>query len=75
MNLGLICVPGPCIDYVVLHELCHLKVHNHGKAFYRLLDMHMPDWRAVKGRLTPWLNWHCGEMPHNRSPAHSDAST
>ncbi|MFC0154479.1 M48 family metallopeptidase [Xanthomonas dyei] len=51
LNLGLICVPGPCIDYVVLHELCHLKVHSHGKPFYRLLDMHMPDWRAVKGRL------------------------
>ncbi|WAT14149.1 M48 family metallopeptidase [Xanthomonas fragariae] len=51
LNLGLIRVPGACIDYVILHELCHLKVHHHGKAFYRLLDAHMPDWRRTKQRL------------------------
>ncbi|MCE4373557.1 SprT family zinc-dependent metalloprotease [Xanthomonas hortorum] len=51
LNLGLIRVPGTCIDYVILHELCHLKIHNHGKAFYRLLDAHMPGWREIKQRL------------------------
>ncbi|MCL1525559.1 M48 family metallopeptidase [Xanthomonas nasturtii] len=51
LNLALIRVPSACIDYVILHELCHLKFHNHGKAFYRLLDAHMPDWRNVKMRL------------------------
>jgi predicted metal-dependent hydrolase len=51
LNVGLVRVPRECIDYVLLHELCHLKVHNHGRAFYRLLDRHLPDWRQVKLRL------------------------
>lgn len=51
LNLGLVRVPTECIDYVLLHELCHLRVHNHGRAFYRLLDMHLPDWRRIKSRL------------------------
>ena len=39
------------IDYVVLHELCHLKEHNHGPRFFKLLDKHMPQWRKRKTRL------------------------
>ena len=38
LNLKLIQVPKPYIDYVVLHELCHLREPHHGQAFYRLLD-------------------------------------
>jgi predicted metal-dependent hydrolase len=51
LNVGLVRVPRECIDYVLLHELCHLKAHNHGRAFYRLLDRHLPDWRQIKLRL------------------------
>jgi len=51
LNVGLVRVPRECIDYVLLHELCHLKVHNHGRAFYRLLDRHLPNWRQTKLRL------------------------
>lgn len=51
LNVGLVRVPTECIDYVLLHELCHLKVHNHGRSFYRMLDMHLPDWRRIKSRL------------------------
>ncbi len=43
--------PRECIDYVLLHEMCHLREHNHSKKFYRLLDRHMPDWQRVKARL------------------------
>jgi predicted metal-dependent hydrolase len=39
------------IDYVLIHELCHLKLHDHSKAFYRLLDRHVPDWRRTKLQL------------------------
>lgn len=39
------------IDYVLLHELCHLKLHNHSTGFYQLLKRHMPGWHIVKSRL------------------------
>lgn len=51
LNLELIKAPTPCIDYVIVHELCHLVEHNHGKGFYALLDKVMPDWRARRRRL------------------------
>lgn len=51
LNPHLIKAPPACIDYVLLHELCHLKHHNHSKYFYRMLDRHMPEWPAVKLRL------------------------
>ena len=51
LNPHLVKAPRECIDYVLLHELCHLKEHNHSQRFYRLLDMHMPQWQQRKSRL------------------------
>lgn len=51
LHPALVQAPRECIDYVVLHELCHLASHDHSARFYRLLDRHMPGWRAVKERL------------------------
>jgi hypothetical protein len=45
LNTRLVQAPKPQIDYVVVHELCHLVEHNHGSRFYRLLDRMLPDWR------------------------------
>lgn len=51
LNLKLIQVPKPLIDYLIIHELCHLKVHNHSRAFYDLLDKVLPDWPERRERL------------------------
>lgn len=51
LNPLLVKAPRECIDYVVLHELCHLLHHNHSPKFFRTLDRHMPNWRGVKEKL------------------------
>jgi predicted metal-dependent hydrolase len=51
LNPHLVKAPRECIDYVLLHELCHLKEHNHSQKFYRLLERHLPRWRGKKERL------------------------
>jgi predicted metal-dependent hydrolase len=51
LNPALIKAPRDCIEYVILHELCHLKEHNHSRKYYRLLSQHLPDWQTTKSRL------------------------
>ncbi len=51
LNPWLVRAPRECIDYVIVHELCHLREHNHSKQFYALLNRHYPGWRHVKTRL------------------------
>lgn len=51
MNVDAVKLPAGCIDYLLIHELCHLRVPNHGKAFWRLLDRSMPDWEKWRTRL------------------------
>lgn len=51
LNSDLVRTPRPCIEYVIVHELCHLVHKDHGPAFYRLLERLMPDWRRRKQRL------------------------
>lgn len=51
LNPNLIKTSKECIDYVILHELCHIAEHNHSDQFYRLMNQVMPHWEKVKTRL------------------------
>ena len=45
LNPQLMKYPWSCIDYVIVHELCHLYHLNHSRAFYALMASWLPDWR------------------------------
>lgn len=51
LNPHLIKASKQCIDYVILHELCHIAEHNHSERFWRLLTQVMPNWKEVKLKL------------------------
>ena len=56
LNPHLVKAPTICIDYVILHELCHLVEHNHSERFYQLLNQVMPDWAKIKNQLDMMAN-------------------
>jgi predicted metal-dependent hydrolase len=51
LNPHLIKAPRNCIDYVLIHELAHLKHHDHGPDFWKLIDAHAGDWPRAKSHL------------------------
>lgn len=51
LNTELSKKPKQCLDYIILHELAHLLVPNHGEGFVRMLNLHMPHWRSIRSQL------------------------
>jgi len=51
LNPLLIQTSKDCIDYVITHELCHVKYRDHSKAFYKLLRVKYPRWEIIKEKL------------------------
>ncbi len=51
ISLQLAKKPVECLDYVLLHELAHLRVPNHGKSFTAIMDRYMPDWKQMRKKL------------------------
>ncbi|MBA7579021.1 hypothetical protein ES708_20887 [subsurface metagenome] len=51
LNIDLIRAPKECIEYVIIHELCHLKYNDHSAEFYHLLEKIMPNWKNFKHKL------------------------
>ncbi len=50
----LVICPEPVLDYVVVHELCHLRFHDHSPAFWGMLSAFRPDWKEQ----ADWLRLH-----------------
>ncbi len=57
LNLNLIKAPLPCLDYVIIHELCHIRVPNHGPHFWTLVSRYAPDHAQLRRHLR-----HCGAL-------------
>jgi predicted metal-dependent hydrolase len=51
MNVDAVKLPAGCIDYLLVHELCHLKYPRHDRGFWRHLDRCMPGWEAHRRRI------------------------
>lgn len=51
LNVRLALYPPECLEYVVVHELCHLLERGHGPRFKELMDAFMPDWRDRRDKL------------------------
>ena len=56
----LVLCPPHVLDYVVVHELAHLKASGHGRAFWRIVERHFPDARGAR----KWLRDHHDEVKH-----------
>ena len=54
-NLDLARVPVECIEYVVVHELTHLAVQNHGPAFKALMTQRLPNWKTIRRQLNDFI--------------------
>lgn len=55
LNPELVKAPKACIDYVMVHELCHLIHHNHTRDFYDLQTRMFPEWEKWKDKLEKTL--------------------
>jgi predicted metal-dependent hydrolase len=51
LNWALIMAPLPVIDYLVVHELCHLRQAGHGRRFWRLVAKVLPDYVSRRAEL------------------------
>lgn len=55
LSTELIKLPDLYIEYVIIHELCHLKHHNHGAEYYKLLSELFPDWKHVRKEMRKYI--------------------
>ena len=51
LNIKLVLLPEPLLDYVILHELVHTRIHNHSKKFWAELDRYVKDSKSMAKRL------------------------
>jgi predicted metal-dependent hydrolase len=68
-NWRLVLAPHDVLDYVVVHEVCHLAEHHHGPSFWRLVERRRPLYRESKD----WLDCHGWEILAYRPPLETAA--
>jgi predicted metal-dependent hydrolase len=51
---GVLALPTKLRDYIVVHELLHLRYPNHGRLFRAVLGATLPNWREMHGELREW---------------------
>jgi predicted metal-dependent hydrolase len=51
LNLNLVKAPPACLDYVIIHELCHIKIRHHRADFWRMVSRYVPDYANVRRQL------------------------
>ncbi len=57
LNARLLFLPPPLVEYVLLHELCHLSHLDHSPRFWRTLEKHSPEWRELRAALREADRW------------------
>lgn len=50
-SFALLFLPPELADYVIVHELCHIQEHNHGRDFWELVERMLPDYRVRRAEL------------------------
>jgi predicted metal-dependent hydrolase len=56
LNVNLLKAPDEVVDYIILHELCHVKINNHSHHYWDLVRRHMPNHQEK----IDWLNMNTG---------------
>ena len=69
-NWRLVLAPHDVLDYVVVHEVCHLVEHNHSKSFWSLVAKRRPQYLEPK----QWLDEHGWEILAYQPPARTIAA-
>jgi predicted metal-dependent hydrolase len=64
LNWLLAFTPPSVLEYVVAHELCHIRHRNHSPEFWALVEAHVPDWRHQR----QWLKQHGGTLMQRFEP-------
>ena len=55
LSSDLLHLPLDLVDYVICHDLLHIKIPDHGKGFQAMIGCYLPDWREREMRLAGWL--------------------
>lgn len=56
LNSQLVKVPEVCVEYVIVHELCHVRYRNHKREFYDFMESFLPEWKIRREELNRYVS-------------------